>query len=204
MNDKKNELSPQNLRDGPQSDNSLVGIDLPLLTEQIKEEKEAKFIYGNVRHYKRLDKPEEFTIYDGRFDGEKLLKKNICHQSIFYHRSLFPQFGLFNTKYKFKADWDFNLRCFNLVDPRYCDVIVSNFYAGGRSAKFLDEDFHNDLLTNMIFLYPYDYKGEFFKVHRKMIARVAADRLRQLNLRQAFKACRILLYHLIKPSSALK
>ena len=39
MNDKKNELSPQNLKDGPQSDNSLVGIDLPLLTEQIKEEK---------------------------------------------------------------------------------------------------------------------------------------------------------------------
>ena len=65
------------------------------------------FLYGNVdsSHYSRP--------YDGRFDRFKLLRRNICHQAIFYQRSVFERLGCFNTKYRLLADWEFNIRCFN-------------------------------------------------------------------------------------------
>jgi glycosyltransferase involved in cell wall biosynthesis len=41
-----------------------------------------------------------------------LFECNICHQALFYHRSVFDKLGPFNLRYPIWADWDFNIRCF--------------------------------------------------------------------------------------------
>jgi glycosyltransferase involved in cell wall biosynthesis len=90
------------------------------------------FIYGNVKSeaYKGL--------YDGEFDYEKLLKKNISHQSIFYRKNIFDKIGSYNLKYKTHADWDFNLRCFENkeLQIKYVDTVIAEFGKGGLSSHY--------------------------------------------------------------------
>lgn len=90
------------------------------------------FIYGNV-------KSEAFkNVYDGEFDFEKLLKKNISHQAIFCHKNIFLTIGKYNLKYKTHADWDFNLRCFenNEMRIKYVNEIIAEFGKGGVSSNY--------------------------------------------------------------------
>jgi glycosyltransferase involved in cell wall biosynthesis len=162
----------------------------------IAKEESARLIYGNVRHYKVFQNPNDFIIYDGKFDGDKLLQKNICHQSIFYNHTLFSEFGLFNTQYRLMADWDFNLRCFNKVKSFYVDIVISNFYAGGRSATQKDDAFDNNLLENLLFTYPYHYSNEFFGTRRKLITDIVREEIKRFHFFKAWKASRTLFYHL--------
>lgn len=103
---------------------------------------EADFIYGNV-YDKRLKRN-----YDGEFDQNKLLKKNICHQGIFFRKEIFNDIGTFNTRYRLFADWDFNLRCFSneKVRKEHVDVVVANYSAGGASAENNDILFFREVL----------------------------------------------------------
>ena len=56
-------------------------------------------LYGNV-DWSIFSRP-----YDGRFNRYKLRRRNICHQAIFYQRSVFERLGFYNTKYRLLADW---------------------------------------------------------------------------------------------------
>jgi glycosyltransferase involved in cell wall biosynthesis len=86
-------------------------------------------LYGNV-DWSTFSRP-----YDGRFNRFKLLRRNICHQAIFYQRSVFERVGFYNTNYRLLADWEFNIRCFNdqNVYKRYIPLRIADFEAGGRS-----------------------------------------------------------------------
>ena len=74
------------------------------------------------------------------FNQPSVLTKNyffrtpLCHQTIFYKRSLFEEFGGYDLKYKICADCDFNLKIF-CAGKRYfhCDCIVSDYLGGGAS-----------------------------------------------------------------------
>ncbi|MGC1322440.1 MAG: glycosyltransferase family 2 protein [Candidatus Udaeobacter sp.] len=110
-------------------------------------------LYGNVTssHYRRP--------YDGRFDRFKLLRRNICHQAIFYQRSVFERLGCYNTKYRLLADWEFNIRCFNDrgVCKRYIPLRIADYEGGGESITTPDPAFYADfplipLLTYIEFL----------------------------------------------------
>ena len=87
-------------------------------------------LYGNVvgANYK--------GHYDGEFSFEKLLKKNISHQAIFYKRDLFDKIGYYNLSYRAHADWDLNIRCFadSRLNIKYLDRVIAEFGAGGISA----------------------------------------------------------------------
>jgi glycosyltransferase involved in cell wall biosynthesis len=49
----------------------------------------------------------------GEFTLERLLfEGNLCHQAVFYHRSLFERLGGYSARYPIWADWEFNIRCF--------------------------------------------------------------------------------------------
>ncbi|PWT71926.1 MAG: hypothetical protein C5B59_16860 [Bacteroidetes bacterium] len=88
----------------------------------------CRIIYGNILG--RRGK------YDGPFDFDKLLENNISHQAMFFHREVFERVGVFNTKYRTHADWDFNLRCFEAgLETFYVDMIVAEFASGGASSK---------------------------------------------------------------------
>ena len=89
------------------------------------------FLYGNV------DLSDCNRPYDGRFNRFKLLRRNICHQAIFYQRSVFERLGFYNTKYRLLADWEFNIRCFNDrgIRKRYVALRVADYEGGGESIQ---------------------------------------------------------------------
>lgn len=97
-------------------------------------------IYGDVYFMKRK------MLYDGEFTREKLTTQaNICHQAIFYKRSLFNRLGLFNLDFTIYADWDFNIRCFSTPDLniQYIEDTISFFNDEGglSSSSLVDENF---------------------------------------------------------------
>ncbi len=74
--------------------------------------------------------------YDGVFNLEKLFIKNISHQAIFYRNRVFERIGKYNIRYKFHADWEFNIRYFLTFgdDVKYEDILIAIFSGGGVSA----------------------------------------------------------------------
>src|SRR4051812_10854500 len=110
-------------------------------------------LYGNV-DWSIYSRP-----YDGRFDRFKLLRHNICHQAIFYQRSVFERLGFYNTKYRLLSDWEFNIRCFNDrgIRKRYIPLRIADYEGGGESITTPDLAFYADfplipLLTHVDFL----------------------------------------------------
>ena len=66
--------------------------------------------------------------YAGEFSLHRLLfSENICHQAVFYKRSIFNRIGHYNLDYKIWADWDFNIRCFKHTEfvINYLDIVVA-------------------------------------------------------------------------------
>ena len=100
-----------------------------------------KVIYGNVEIVGDSGWAKNGEIYDGSFDLDKLLRKNICHQAIFYHKSVFQKIGYFNPSYVICADYDFNLKCYASYQFLYLDLIIAKFTGGNTSFinKNLDE-----------------------------------------------------------------
>jgi len=111
------------------SDDRLLGKDVLTQVFNALPRSPVGLIYGNVIM--------NGVPYDGPFDLEKLMRKNISHQAIFYSRSLFQQTGLYNTAYKLHADWDLNIRYFSRADytAKYVDILIAEFGEGGVSAS---------------------------------------------------------------------
>ena len=87
-------------------------------------------------------------IYDGKFSALKLMQENICHQSIFFKKSLFDKFGKYDTKYKVLADHVFNMQWFNdeSVRRKYVDLTIARYNVDGQSSVSCapDEEFTKD------------------------------------------------------------
>lgn len=111
---------------------------------------EEAVVYGNVFVNGEAGWSRDSHIYDGRFDLQKLLIKNICHQGIFYPKSVISRAGYYNEKYSVTADWDYNLRCWTKYKFLYADKIIAFFQAGGVSSKGGDIEFADDRPGNII------------------------------------------------------
>jgi len=99
-------------------------------------------IYGNVKvSGGDMKWAREGAVYDGAFTFEKLLQRNICHQAMFYPRSLVLRAGLYNPSYKVTADWDYNLRAFSLAPFQYKNVTVAYYNTTGLSGMRPDIGF---------------------------------------------------------------
>lgn len=101
----------------------------------------CQVVYGDVVSTKYN------TAYDGEFDLEKILRKNICHQAIFYRKELFDILGVFSLRYKILADYEFNLRWILNTDikHKYVDVVVADYGDEGiSSVNPPDELFYSD------------------------------------------------------------
>lgn len=91
-------------------------------------------LYGNVLVSDDTAWAKAGQIYNGEFNIEKLLLKNICHQAIFYRRSVFGKLGKYNLRYPICADWEMNMRFFLSTKVHFLDLIVAHFSGGGLSA----------------------------------------------------------------------
>lgn len=93
-------------------------------------------IYGNVmlRHRQRL--------YNGAFSRWTWGHRNICHQCIFYPRSVYKYYS-YDERFRSVADWDYNLRL--LADGirfRYISLTICIFNdTDGLSSKSKDHEF---------------------------------------------------------------
>ena len=65
-----------------------------------------------------------------------LSRHGLCHQRVFVKRYLFEKYGLFNTKYKICADFDWLMKVFNSsVEIKFADYFIAHFYPYGLSSK---------------------------------------------------------------------
>ncbi len=87
------------------------------------------FVYGNVLVRGSARWAADGATYDGAFDLNKLLRRNICQQAIFYRRQIFSLLGNFNPRYKTCADWDFALRVISRYPIRYIPLTVTIYSA---------------------------------------------------------------------------
>ena len=115
-------------------------------------------LYGDVLIKGNTSWARDGERYDGFFDIKKLLRKNICHQSIFYRREFIEtEIGHFNIDYKLCADWDFNLRCASRTELFYLDQVIASFNGGGESThNYLDEKFLRDFVKNVMAYFKVD------------------------------------------------
>lgn len=82
------------------------------------------------------------VVWQGReFQFNNFVTGNICHQSIFYHRTIFDLLGKYNAKYKLSADWYLNLECFACpqVEKRFIPLLISDYEEGGLSATLAND-----------------------------------------------------------------
>jgi len=100
-----------------------------------------RFIYGDVRVMNRNK-----SILGGPFTRNRLCETNICHQAIFYERSIFELLGTYDLRYPIYSDWAFNLRCFgdNRIARYYWMKNIADFEGNGLSDRVPDLFFEAD------------------------------------------------------------
>lgn len=111
--------------------------------------------YGNVLRSERND------LYCGRYNKYKIAVKNICHQAIFYPRSVYKQ-NVFELQYKIFADYAYNLSLYDTVPFKYLPITVAYFNDQGCSSHVVDGYFNKDrkkmIVSHLGFL-PYVYSN---------------------------------------------
>jgi glycosyltransferase involved in cell wall biosynthesis len=65
------------------------------------------------------------------------MKKYCCiaHVGSLHHKTLFEKKGLFDTSYKSAGDYDFLLRCYDIIYPLYINKVTAKVRIGGISQR---------------------------------------------------------------------
>lgn len=122
--------------------------------------------YGNVRRVRRND------IYAGCFNKWDWGYKNLCHQSIFYPKSIYKRFK-YELKYKLAADWVYNLTLLkHSTSFVYMNEVVAIYNnIDGLSSTYNDNAFLSDrrkLVVDAVGFIPYVY-GVACKIFKKLL-----------------------------------
>lgn len=121
------------------------------------EAPDAKFLFGDVEYISEDKKSAKTQRFNRIKDDFSLIFSNICHQCIFYHRSLFSEIGNFSEDYKIYADWEFNIK--SLVEAKvqalYLPIVISKFQLGGVcSSKALETTCKKEKKALVLNYYP--------------------------------------------------
>lgn len=90
-----------------------------------------QILYGAVRCWKN-EKEESISLLSHEFLKERM----IAHPACFVTKSVYEDFGAYNTKYISAADYDFMLRMFEKKEVKFHPVhhVIANFRLGGMCA----------------------------------------------------------------------
>ncbi len=81
-------------------------------------------------------------VYGGRYDKREIVKKNMCHQSIFYPKNVFGKYQ-YQLKYKMLADYELNIKLWG--DPEfqfeYIPIKIALYSNMGESTRIKDKLF---------------------------------------------------------------
>jgi glycosyltransferase involved in cell wall biosynthesis len=119
-------------------------------------------------------------FYGGKFSKRRLLKMNICHQAVFYPKSIYKSFR-YDLNYKWLADYAFNIKLFGLnVSFVYVNVVVSIYNDKGGSSQG-DADFEkarlNLIRSSFGLMYVVIYVLDKTKEKLKILTRSSLKRL---------------------------
>lgn len=107
------------------------------VVKKLRSNSSAKILFGDIMNVTE----SKCTCIPRTYDNVKniffFLHENICHQCIFYHKSLFEELGCYSNNLKLYADWDFNVKCMvqNKKYVVYLPQIIANFQIGGISSN---------------------------------------------------------------------
>lgn len=123
------------------------------ISREITNNPSSKIIFGDV--FTSDDTIEKFTDYG----FVELLDRCICHQAIFYHRSLFEN-KLYCLDYKICADWDFNMQVFTHKNhPVHIKQLIARYNLNGLSANWqLNPEYLNNFANKKAVIIR--YKGK--------------------------------------------
>ncbi len=104
---------------------------------RVLPENDLSLVYGNAYMV------DQGIVYDGEFSKDKLKRRNICHQAVFYGRTVFDMFGGYDLRFKVLADHAFNIKCFwnDRITKKYVAYVIANYEGGGISRSEVDVDF---------------------------------------------------------------
>jgi glycosyltransferase involved in cell wall biosynthesis len=110
-----------------------------VLKDIFSQKNNTQIIYGDVLMVSR----EQSYLYGGKFDIERILRENICHQAIITHKDVFGKLGRFRLDFPVWADWEFNLRWFlsKSIKKAYINRIMANYSRDGYSSQRGDPAF---------------------------------------------------------------
>lgn len=156
-----------------------LGCDDYLINEKVLEEvsgilkKRGRtyMYYGNVVWGNTNE------LYYGKFNYEKLLVHNICHQAMFIRRDIVLKHGMFDLRYPALSDWDMNFKLFQQpYRNKYIGKTIAFFNVGaGASAHSVNDPFRKLLAER---------KKEYYQRY--------STRIRLFALRVVMKIYRIL------------
>lgn len=97
---------------------------------------------SNTIYYGNAFFTKDQIIYDGKFNSLKIVMKNICHQAIFYPKSVFTKYK-YNLKYKTLADYELNIKLWGdkKFDFKYIPITLSIFNQFGACNQTIDKQF---------------------------------------------------------------
>ncbi|MFC0514579.1 glycosyltransferase family 2 protein [Mucilaginibacter angelicae] len=116
---------------------------LSAIAAKIKETG-AGIVYGSVLMRGQNKWNLDNVVFDGEYTIEKFIDRNICHQAIFYNKTVIQRNGDFSLRYVTNADFDYNLRCYANTVFTYADLTIANFFVGGQSSHVEDHLFHRE------------------------------------------------------------
>jgi glycosyltransferase involved in cell wall biosynthesis len=105
------------------------------------EEEAINVFYGKI--FNKMKQKAEGEVILSKKD---LIDTSIWHQSVFYRRTVFEQFGEYDLSYKIAADVVFNLSTFSqsFNQWKFIDVVVSVFSGDGISSHTIDLKYHEN------------------------------------------------------------
>lgn len=109
---------------------------LDTIAIEFEKDEELSIVYGDII---TIDEKtgNKIPILFNRVSKLSLIRNTICHQAIFAKTALFHQNGLFDTKYKIAADYDWLLRMMvvNKIKSKHIQKFIADFNLGGISAN---------------------------------------------------------------------
>ncbi len=153
----------------------------------------SKFVYGDVLMVKPNKSEEDGQIYLGEISDIKVLENNICHQAIFYHKSIFASGYRYNLDYKLYADWDANLYLSSIYKREYIPLTVSRFTLGGLSSSGLDENFKKDKWLNIVRYFGFELSNKEYRIYKRQIREASKQFRKDGNTFYSLKAYAIFL-----------
>ena len=183
------------------ADDTLYNDNVITSVANVSETTAAGVIYGNVKMRGQNQWNLDNVIFNGEYNLEKLLDLTINHQAMFYNKAVFEKCGFYDLKYKTNADYDFNLRCYAATAFQYVNIIIANFFVGGQSTNFPDNEFHKDRGALFLKYFGKNIFGKEFINSRLYLQRAALSANSPLNIWK--RAICLIAYTKLKLQSAL-